>query len=312
MNSHNPCLSQKVFLSFGMLRMKSKLGNLASVAAIVLIAPVVSQAALTSYEPFSAYTVPAQLPSAGNPTVAGYTGSWVGTDFGTQRPGTLSGSLNYSDPLYLPSTGDRVGVPSNTGGDTPGAASGRAYRMLDSSLIVTSSTTGTRYLSFLFQRGTGTGSNIYQTLALGNAASLDSNRHFDIGVNASTQYNFGVNNIAGTGQDYFSTLVNTDTNVHLFVVKFTLSAANLSDSVTVWLDPVLGGVGDPVGGTTVSGRNLTWDRLALSDYDDNSAAWDEIRWGTTFNSVTLVPEPSSLALIGCAACLCWTMSRRRR
>jgi hypothetical protein len=263
-----------------------------------LVAP--TNAVLLSYEPFAdaGYTVGTQLPST-TTTVTGYTGPWIGTDWGTQRPAVQANSLEYTGDGYLGSTGNKVGVPSNTGGDAPQGSSGRVYRMLDSSLTVTSTTTGTLYLSFLFQRGTGTGSNVYQTLALGNNSSFDSGRHFDIGVNASTQYNFGVNNttnLAINNQTYHSTGVTADTGVHLFVVKFTLSASDLSDSVTVWVDPVLGGIGDPAGGTTVSGRNLTWDRIALSDYDDNAASWDEIRWGTTFDSVTIIPEPASLAL----------------
>lgn len=79
----------------------------------------------------------------------------------------------------------------------------------------------------------------------------------------------------------------------------------------MWVDPTLGGVGDPAGGTTVSGRNLTWDRLALSDYDDNSAAWDEIRWGTTFNAVTVVPEPSTFTMLLFAWLGIWLTGRKR-
>jgi MYXO-CTERM domain-containing protein len=76
----------------------------------------------------------------------------------------------------------------------------------------------------------------------------------------------------------------------------------------VWIDPTLG-AGDASGGVTVSGANLIWVRLALSDYDGNSAAWDEIRWGTTFDSVTAVPEPAA-ALLGGLGLL--GLLRRRR
>ena len=74
-------------------------------------------------------------------------------------------------------------------------------------------------------------------------------------------------------------------------VRFNLSAAALSDSVTVWIDPI-----SEIGGITVSGKDMTFDRLSLSDYDGNSAAWDEIRWGTTFTDV--VPEPATMLLLG--------------
>jgi hypothetical protein len=95
----------------------------------------------------------------------------------------------------------------------------------------------------------------------------------------------------------------------LFVVKFDLSAAAASDSVTVWLNPTLGGVGDPTGGIAVSGVDLAWNTLMFSDYDGNSAAWDEVRWGTDFNSVTTIPEPTS-ALLGSFGVL--ALLRRRR
>jgi len=91
--------------------------------------------------------------------------------------------------------------------------------------------------------------------------------------------------------------VAANTAVHLFVVGFNLSATAASDTVTVWLDPTLG-AGAPGGGLTVSGQNIAFDRLSLSDYSGNSANWDEIRWGTTFDSVTVVPEPSTFALAG--------------
>jgi hypothetical protein len=127
-------------------------------------------------------------------------------------------------------------------------------------------------------------------LSLSSNASGDGIRPFDIGITADggqsgTEYDFGVSG------SYSSTGVTADTNVHLMVVKFELSATAGGDNVTVWVDPTLGS-GDPAGGTTVSGVDLNWNRMFLSDYDGNSAAWDEIRWGSTFDSVTLNPNPA--------------------
>ena len=107
-----------------------------------------------------------------------------------------------------------------------------------------------------------------------------------------------------------------DTAVHLFVVEFNLSATAGGDSVTVWLDPTLG-AGDPSGGVTVSGQNIAFDRLATSDYAStgstgNSGAWDNIRFGTTFNDVTIaaVPEPTTLApLCGIVGLALWFRRR---
>ena len=60
--------------------------------------------------------------------------------------------------------------------------------------------------------------------------------------------------------------------------------------MTVWLDPALGS-GEPAGGVTLPASDLAWDRLAFSDYASNSSNWDEIRWGSTFDSVTLGSTP---------------------
>ncbi|MEO5714223.1 MAG: PEP-CTERM sorting domain-containing protein [Luteolibacter sp.] len=265
-----------------------------------------AHAALISYDSFTGYTA-GELPDNPAPAVTGYTGNWTATNFGTQQQSVTVGSLTYADALYAGSTGDKVTVPNNvTGGEITSSNSGRTYRALDSTLAVTSSTAGSLYLSFLFQSGQETGATTYQTLHLNQGTDGDVNRAFDLGITTNSgsglQYNFGVNGA------YTSTGVAADTTVRLFVVKFDLSSAASSDSVTVWTNPTLGGVGDPTGGVTVSGTNLVWSSLMFSDYDGNSAAWDEIRWGTDFNSVT-IPEPGAVLLGGIGVL---SLLRRRR
>lgn len=264
--------------------MKTSLFKLLSAAFLL---PTAASAALLSQEGFSGYSL-GQLPASTSPTVAGYTGNWTGVDFGNLKPAIAAGSLSYAGANYAAGLGNKVTVPfNNTGGEITANNSGRTYRLLDSSLAVTDATAGTRYLSFLFQSGQETGATTYQTLGLYNADTADGNRNFDIGLTnnggqTGSQYDFGTDNA------YTSTGIAADTSVHLMVVKFVLSATAASDAVTVWVDPVLG-AGEPAGGTTVTGKDLTWDRLVFSDYDGNSCAWDEIRWGTDFNSVTVQP-----------------------
>jgi MYXO-CTERM domain-containing protein len=278
-------------------------------SAALLVLPS-AQGVVLSHDSFSGYA-PGELPTQ-NPSVTGYTGAWTDVDFGNAEPSITTGSLVYSDPLYAGSSGDSVTVANNTtGGEITSDNSGRVFRLLDSTLAVNSSTTGTLYLSFLFQNGQQTGATTFQMLSLYDTTTADANRNFTAGLTTNggqsgNQYNFGVEN--GTGETYASTGVAANTGVHLFVVKFDLTAAAGGDSVTVWLDPTLG-AGDPLGGTTITGKNLTWDRLALSDYDGNSAAWDEVRWGTDFDSVT-VPEPTS-ALLGSFGLLALLRRRRR-
>ena len=245
---------------------------------------------LISHEPFdvSAGYAAGDLPGQ-NPAVSGYLDAWTDVDFGDAEPAVTTGSLVYADPFYLGSSGDQVSVANNvTGGEIVVANSGRTYRLLDGPLQATAASGSARYLSFLFRSGQETGATVYQMLHL-NQGDGDANRNFDLGLTnnggqSGSEYSFGLDGA------YTSTGVAADTDVHLFVVKFDLGTEPFSDSVTVWVDPVLGG-GEPAGGTTVTDVDLTWDRLCLSDYDGNSAAWDEIRWGTTFDSVTLNPNP---------------------
>ena len=249
-----------------------------------------SIAAILSQDSFSAYAVGAELPGL-NPAIVGYTGAWTDVAFGNAEPAVIAGSLAYGGTNYAPGGGEKVGKAADGAGIAAGN-SGRVERLLDSSLAVTNATTGTTlYLSWLFQtgnEGTAANANTYQTLALWNGTgATDSLRDFEAGIAAgdfaTTNYGFRVDSNAPANLN-----VAPDSNVHLFVAKFVLSDQSLGDSVTVWIDPVLG-AGEPVGGVTVSGKDLAFDRLVLSDYASNSSAWDEIRWGTTFDNVTVDP-----------------------
>jgi len=280
-----------------------KLGILAAgVCCFILAACSTSQAALVSSEPFAApaYTVGTELPTL-NPAIAGYTGAWTDVDFGDAEPAVAAGSLDYTDPLYAPETGNKVGKAADTAGIGP-TTSGRVFRLLDSSLLVNATTSGTRYLSVLFQTGNENAApqpDIYSTIALGNGGTSDAQRELYFGIASeafnlnSPDYAFMVDNNQ-TLRSAFG--VARDANVHLFVFKFNLSATALSDSVTAWLDPTLG-AGEPAGGVTFGGVDLTFDRLAISDYASNSSYWDEIRWGDSFDSVTVVPEPGAMLML---------------
>jgi hypothetical protein len=255
---------------------------------------------LQSYEPFdiaAGYSV-GELPLQ-SPTVSGYSGPWVDIDFGNAEPALAAGSLVYSDPLYIGSSGDRIEKIADTGG-VSAANSGRAYRMLEPALITTPSTTGVRYLSWLYRNGNenaAADAYVHSTLALyhstgGAAPSGDAAlRVFEAGISNS---DFGTTNFGfrymTTGAGNLGIAANSD--VHLFVVKFDLTNVPGGDSMTVWLDPALGS-GDPAGGTTTTGLDLDFESIAFSDYASNSSAWDEVRWGSTFNSVSLNTNPAN-------------------
>ena len=137
------------------IKTKSAFGTLLPLVAcgMAALACVTSHAQLLSSEPFSGYTVGTQVTAdMPSPTVAGYTGDGMAVHFGTVHPTTTAGSLAYGGAGYAASIGNHIAVPTYTGGIAANN-SGRMYRLLDSSLAVTSATTGTRYLSFLYQSG---------------------------------------------------------------------------------------------------------------------------------------------------------------
>lgn len=286
-----------------------KLNKIARTGLITafFLSPSLLHAAILSNESFSGYSL-GELPGQ-NPTVTGYSGAWADAAFGDAEPSVTTGSLSYSNPLYLGSSGDKISKGAD--GDGINASnSGRTERLLDSSLVVTDLTAGTVYLSFLFQSGFENAAgqaDVYQTLGLWNgSAENDVPRQFDAGIASgdfgTTNYAYRVNNsvVGNLG-------LASNATVQLFVVKFDLSSAAASDNVTVWLNPTLG-AGESGGGFTTTGRDMSFDRLVFSDYASNSTNWDEVRWGTTFNAVT-VPEPAS-ALLGSLGLL--ALLRRRR
>ncbi|RYD19864.1 MAG: hypothetical protein EOP88_17350 [Verrucomicrobiaceae bacterium] len=228
-----------------------------------------------------------------SPTVAGYQGAWTDVDFGDAETAILAGSLTYPDPLYAGSSGDKVGKAADAAGIAT-ANSGRVYRKLAPALVAAATTTGTRYVSWLYRNGnenTVAQPHVHSVLSLyqdtggANPAGDAARRVFQAGISdadfATTNYAFRFNDLQ-TGD----LGVPVDANVHLFVAKFQFSPETGGDSITVWLNPALGS-GEPAGGVTLTGLDVTYDSIAFSDYASNSVAWDELRWGSTFDSVTL-------------------------
>jgi hypothetical protein len=253
---------------------------------------------LVSHDPFATgggYTI-GELPLQ-NPAVTGYDGAWTDVDFGNAEPGVIAGSLTYANPLYLGSSGDHVGTAADAAGIGVDN-SGRTYRKLAPAQVVADNTTGTRYLSWLYRNGNENAAaqpyihsvlSLYQNTGGANPSGDAARRTFEAGISdadfATTNFGFRYNDLQVGDLG-----VAVDGNVHLFVVKLDLSDASGGDTLTVWIDPTLGS-GDPAGGSTLSGLDIAFDSLAFSDYASNSVAWDEVRWGSSFDSVTLNPNP---------------------
>ena len=209
-----------------------------------------------------------------DPTIAGFTGAWL-SSVGTS-PNVNATSLNYID---IQETGGSVLSP---------VSDSRVHRLLASASNPFQSTdSGIVYMSFLLQTGTDGG---YRAFEMHNAGNADAaNRKFQVGVSSfgdfpsGSQFGFRINN---SGARDFN-LGPVDENVHLFLVKFSLSTVNNADSITVWNNPNISGnlSIDPPGGISNSGFNFLADRLGAGRFGGGTYGFDELRIGTTLTDV---------------------------
>ncbi|WOO42871.1 PEP-CTERM sorting domain-containing protein [Rubellicoccus peritrichatus] len=244
------------------------------------------------------YNGNASLVGQGPTNVGGMTGNWL-SGVGTGVLASDTG-LTYSDSNYAPASG----------GSAFSTSSGnRVGRLLTTPYTDTSSET--IYLSFLMQTEDSS-SSTYRAFELHNGGFGDgSDRKLQIGFHtgdfgSSTNYGIRLDNVSITQSEVLGP---NDGGVNLFVVQIDFSAITNNDQVTVWQNPDLT---NPGAGTAISGFNMTFDRISFASFSNADTNWDEIRLGNSFASVTtVVPEPSTLALIGFAGILAIIRNRRR-
>ena len=266
-----------------------------TLAAAALCSAGTAHAALLAEDQFltggSNYATSSNILGQG-PATFGFTGNWLNFT-GTAAP--VDTGLTYG------------GLVTDGGALALSGGNNRTGRLIDSP--VTASTTGTVYLSFLMELSAV--SNQYKALELHNGGFDDNtNRNFRLGNGggangfSNTDYGFriagGSNQLLGAG----------DTDTNLFVVRFDLSDAAASDSVTVYRNPTNLISEAANTGVTLAGQDIAFDRISVAMFTGELVTFDEFRLGTTFNSVVPIPEPGSLALLG-AGGLC-LLARRRR
>jgi hypothetical protein len=272
-------------------------------------AMIVDESFLTGATPSAGeYTSGATLGTQ-SPTVAGFTGTWLqSTGGGTVQAASLSTSYSSTE------------FDTPTGGSLVIAAAGhRVSRLFDSSVtsLMGTGSTGTVYLSFLAQFG-GQGGFNYAALELGGDGSdgtraldgSDGTRALGVGIVGATGIGFKVNSNASVFMPSPTVAAN---QTYTFLVKINFSSTAASDSLTMWVNPALGGVGDPMGGVAATGLNLrAVNRLQIASFNGSNSIFDEVRIGTSLQDVTAVPEPSSAALLAGSACIGLALARRRR
>lgn len=234
-------------------------------SAEVTAAPV---AYVPVYERFN-YSL-GSFPTATPNTGSGLTGNW------TVGNGTIVSGLTYAN---LP-----------TGNNAISTTGSRNQVSLTSPL-----STGTKYVSFLFNQLGNNGGNLNGLVLFGNGATS-----LIVGLTApfsGTAGSLGLGSVttAGTGATGISTFSGLQVTggfnynqTHLVVVKIDFNTAGANDTVSVWLDPVAGT------NAPGSAANLVWtnyDVGTITGVGFNTQGggfadvYDEIRTGATYGSV---------------------------
>lgn len=273
-----------------------------------------SSAALLAHEPFTiggnaaAGEYATSTLIGQNPTTPGYSGAWDKPGFAANQ-GPQSNGLSYSNSSgTLATSGGGVYVSDNNI---------RLGRNL--SAPVTASTNATIYLSFLMKMDSVAG--VYRSIELHNGGFDDGpNRVLQVGhgsggdfIDGNSNYGLRLFNSSSFRVD----LGAADAAVNLFVLRFDLSDQNNGDSLTIWRNPTLG-VEPGSSSGSLSGFNMEFDRTSFSRFGATAPPEgpytgydvDEFRLGSTFASVTPIPEPSAAILFSMVA-LGMGLHRRR-
>jgi hypothetical protein len=227
-----------------------------------------------------------------DPKTLGFTGPWSSFAFGNNgAPEGTAVVESASGLTYSGATSDNTGGVATSSGPHAGV---RTSRVLTKPF--TAATAGTFYFSFRTQVA-NTNKKGYAGLEMHNGGTQDSERTLQAGYNQDVApftknintYGIRVNNDQIASSDVTPVVNKTA----LFVIKFTLSATDASDSVTLWVNPSnLSSEAASGAGTTISGVNFLADRVTFGNFDQGDGGagkFDELRMGTTFQDVTSTP-----------------------
>ena len=277
---------------------------------LFLVSLINLNAVILSYDSFTAGTDQAsseytsvadgnyRLTNGQNPAIAGFSGSWQSSG-GTFLMGTTpAASLSYTD-----ANGSSL---STAGNSIYSASVGMAYRSFDSN-VIDFSTDNTYYISFLFQVTDVTKD---ARIVLGNGSNVDWPEPA-IRIN----HNPGSFSLRGGSSPGDRIIASVDTDTHLAVMKLNVNSAGTGHNVELYWDPILSSENANTVVNAGFEASIPTDLLLSSRNSNGEIRFDELRIGTTWDSVTTpnaIPEPSAYALLFGALSLGIVLLRRRQ
>ena len=211
---------------------------------------------------------------------------------------TPAASLSYTD-----ANGSSL---STAGNSIYSASVGMAYRSFDSN-VIDFSTDNTYYISFLFQVTDVTKD---ARIVLGNGSNVDWPEPA-IRIN----HNPGSFSLRGGSSPGDRIIASVDTDTHLAVMKLNVNSAGTGHNVELYWDPILSSENANTVVNAGFEASIPTDLLLSSRNSNGEIRFDELRIGTTWDSVTTpnaIPEPSAYALLFGALSLGIVLLRRRQ
>jgi len=258
--------------------MKKQLLHAVGLIATLAFAVHNSQATITAYDGF-AYADGSNISGQAAPAPLGTWGNNGGSPVG------LTGSLSYG---ALITSGNQA--ISSGGGRPPLSVGGNA------------DTGGIQYISWLVSNS-NVGVDGYSAFELQLGGSVFLN------IGGSNNGNSNLEFTMETGTGFVNSGVLRSDATTFFVLKIDYTGGPGADVATYWVNPSVGG-SETVSSLTATG-SFGFTDISFGNFATTTFNYDELRFGTTWASVTPIPEPSTYALLALGFGAVFFLRRRR-